>query len=116
MIDSIRSSGEYIGYVSRDDAENIKKESLKILKNMAIGLLYSCDDSKDLIGDISEYVLTGIEFADNNPRGDVEILVCASYIISILRDDNLTGEQVFSKNSFPSCCPIIRDSFEGIQQ
>lgn len=107
LIDSIRSSGEYISYVSRDDTENIKKESLKILKNMAIGLLYSCNDSRDVTGDISEYVLTGVEFADNNPRGDVEILVCASYIASILRDDNLTGEHVFSKIVFQAAVQLL---------
>lgn len=107
VIDALYHGGQLISAVAKNDPNQIKNESLQIFKKMTEGLTYYLSDKELALRNVPECVGTGVEWAEKNPRGEIEVLVCVSYVVSLLRDDNLVGNQVFSPNNYRAVVQLL---------
>lgn len=106
-IDTLYHGGQLISAVAKQDSNRIRNKSLQILKKMTEGLTYYLSDKELALKNVPEYVGMGVEWAEKNPRGEIEVLVCASYVVSLLRDDNLVGNQIFSPNNYRAVVQLL---------
>ena len=113
LIDMLDHSGQYISYVAQKDAEKVKEETLYILKKATEGTSYNIADPSSILKNIPEYVVDGRMWAENNPRGSIDLLVCATYLVSLLRDDNLIGNTVFAATNYKRIVQLLETVLNG---
>lgn len=107
IINLLDHSGQYISHVAQNNVDGAKAETMEILKLMTEGASYTIGDLPHVQSNIPDYFAEGITWAKRNPRGEIEVLVCASYIVSILRDDNLVGNNVLSVISYKKTIQLL---------
>lgn len=112
VIDALYHGGQLISAVAKGDAKQVKNASLNILKSVTEGLTYHLVDKELALKNIPECIGVGVEWAKKNPRGEIEVLVCASYIVSLLRDDNLVGNQIFTPKNYKAIVQLLETVLE----
>lgn len=111
-INALYYGGQLISSVAKNDTKQVKNASLNILKSATEGLTYHMVDKEDALKNIPECIGVGVEWAKKNPRGEIEVLVCASYIVSLLRDDNLVGNQIFAPKNYKAIVQLLETVLE----
>lgn len=111
-INALYYGGQLISAVAKNDAKQVKNASLNILKSVTEGLTYHLVDKELALKNIPECIGVGVEWAKKNPRGEIEVLVCASYIVSLLRDDNLVGNQIFAPKNYKAIVQLLETVLE----
>ena len=111
-INALYHGGQLISAIAKNDAKQVKNASLNILKSVTEGLTYHLVDKELALKNIPECIGVGVEWARKNPRGEIEVLVCASYIVSLLRDDNLVGNQIFAPKNYKAIVQLLETVLE----